>query len=364
MVNVKLASKIGANGNSKNVSESWDATKINIETVHKKFVEYGSNAKEWMRKCVLLLPEINRSEVWKKKGFLSIYEYAAKLAGMSRENVNEGLRILERIGDKPALMAVVEEKGLWAVKPIANIVTKKTEAFWAGKARELSRHELEVYVRGLKIQSESVVSGEGGSVAGDLVGGLGYGAIEELGRTGTVTDYGKLTGSGDSGDFSNGCGRCVSVSMELESDVLDFLKKLKGDGDWNTLMKEFLALREEKFEREKLEIKGAGGGVAAGGTSRHVPAKIKRFVLAKYNLRCAFPGCNRRYAELHHTERFFFGGGHDPDRIIPLCEAHHGLAHRGLIENENLEPSKWRIMAEVGFDCLNCADRMVMAHRR
>ena len=52
--------------------------------LHARFVNYGRNAREWTRKCVILLPEIERERVWEKKGFESIYVYAAKLAGMSR----------------------------------------------------------------------------------------------------------------------------------------------------------------------------------------------------------------------------------------------------------------------------------------
>lgn len=41
----------------------------NINELHEKFREYGRNAKEWQRKCILLLSEIARHEVWKIKGF-------------------------------------------------------------------------------------------------------------------------------------------------------------------------------------------------------------------------------------------------------------------------------------------------------
>lgn len=78
-------------------------------------MQYGASAKEWMRKCVLLLPEIEKHRIWENKNFGSIYEYAAKLAGMSRNAVDDALRILRKIEDKPALQKVVEIKGLNAV---------------------------------------------------------------------------------------------------------------------------------------------------------------------------------------------------------------------------------------------------------
>lgn len=305
--------------------------KVDVEKLHQKFSEYGANAKEWMKKCVLLLPEIDRKRVWARKGFSSIYEYAAKLAGMSRDKVNEALRVLSKVEDKPALVAIIQDKGLGAVKPVATIATKATEEFWAKKARELSKHELEAYVRGVKNQ----MNNDG-----------------TFGRPGTATGYETLTDLGKPCDLVKGEKLQVFVSMELDFEVLDELKKLKGDGDWNALMKGFLALRKEKLEEIKPEAKE--------NASRYVPAVIRKYVLAKYNSRCAFPGCNRRYAELHHVGRFFFDDRHDPDGIVPLCESHHMLAHRGLIENENELPKNWRIRAEADS---NIADSMMMVRK-
>jgi len=119
------------------------------KTLHVQFSRYGRNAREWMRKCVLLLPEIERSRVWNKKGFGSIYEYAAKLAGMSRETVNDSLRVLKKIEDKPLLKEVVEEKGIRIVKAIVNLVDDSNEKFWAEKAKTMSLHTLEVYKKAI-----------------------------------------------------------------------------------------------------------------------------------------------------------------------------------------------------------------------
>lgn len=115
--------------------------------LHEKFQEYGKNAKYWLRQCALLLPEIDRKKIWKKKGFSSIFEYTSKLAGMSHHQVRETLRVMKRLKDKPALKKVVEEKGINAVRPVAVIATQEDQEFWAEKAREMSVHALETYVR-------------------------------------------------------------------------------------------------------------------------------------------------------------------------------------------------------------------------
>ena len=118
--------------------------------IHEKFKDFGRNAKEWMRKCVLLLPEIERLKIWEKKGFGSIFEYAAKIAGMSREKVNEGLRIMKKTENLPELRKVVEEKGIWAVSPVVCIATPENDRELAQKARGMSKNTLEVYAKGIR----------------------------------------------------------------------------------------------------------------------------------------------------------------------------------------------------------------------
>ncbi|KKQ69849.1 MAG: hypothetical protein UT33_C0021G0001, partial [Candidatus Peregrinibacteria bacterium GW2011_GWC2_39_14] len=47
-------------------NSTQNTQKILERDLHQKFVFYGKNAREWMRKCTLLLPEIEKHEIWKK----------------------------------------------------------------------------------------------------------------------------------------------------------------------------------------------------------------------------------------------------------------------------------------------------------
>ena len=49
----------------------------------------GLNAKKWLRAFAVLLPEVERRQLYKKYGFHSIFEFAAKLAGMRKKVVYE-----------------------------------------------------------------------------------------------------------------------------------------------------------------------------------------------------------------------------------------------------------------------------------
>ncbi|KKT02028.1 MAG: hypothetical protein UV80_C0006G0018 [Candidatus Peregrinibacteria bacterium GW2011_GWF2_43_17] len=251
-----------------------------MRNIHAEFVKYGKNAKYWLRRCEMLLPEIAREEIWKKKRFSSIYEYAAKLAGMNHEKVNECLRIMKHIEDKPELLEVAREKGLGAVRPVVTIATKETAKFWAGNAITMKKNTLETYVRNYKAELRP------------------------------STDLNRLE----------------NVKMELDPKVADQLKKMKGDRDWNTFMKELM-----------------------DGQRKPEP---KKHVATKTNGICAHPDCNKPAVEFHHTKRFSLNHEHNPDQITPLCKAHHDLCHLGLIANEEKQPYEWQTNPKYEVDKL------------
>ena len=276
-----------------------------VNLLHKQFSEYGANAREWLRKCVLMLPEIEKFGVWRRKGFGSIYEYAAKLAGMSRNTVDDGLRIMKKIEDIPELKAVVEKKGINAVRPVLTIVTKETAGFWAEKAEMMPKNVLEKYVKGFREQ--------------DLV---------DMGVR-PSTDLNSQLFEIES---------TMSVIMDLNTEIACQLAKLRARSGWNTLMKEFLQIRRAKLEQEKPH--------AVRTESRHIPKGIERFVLNRSNNTCEFADCTKHYDILHHLQRFALDKVHDPDLIVALCELHERLFHQGLIDNEEMGPKYWKLRKE------------------
>ena len=276
--------------------------------LHQQFSQYGRNAKEWLRKCALLLPEIERSRVWKKRGFSSIYEYAGKLAGMSHSSVTEALRIGRRVADKPLLRKVIEKHGLQRVRPVAAIATKETEAFWAEKASTLSKNALEIFVKNYRLESLP---------------------REDL--------------------------KPEKVQLEVSPEVADQLNKMKGEQSLDDLLKELMELKAQNAAGQKPKAKRA---------SRHIPNATKRYVLSKTGKKCAFPRCHKPYYQLPHTQRWALDKVHDPDRLQPLCKTHNELAHSTLIENEEGAPETWRIRRKVDKQSPKYAiDQRVALHR-
>lgn len=255
--------------------------------VHQQFSDYGRNAREWMRKCVLLLPEIERRQIWRKARCFSIFEYAAKLAGMSRSTVEDGLRVMKKTEVFPALKAVVESRGVNRIRPVLGIVTKDTEEFWAEKAKCMSKNTLETYVKNYRLESRTSTAGEP-----------------------------------------------VKLTMELKPETIEKLKVMKGAETWEELMQKLLTGERAAVQETPEPVKTS---------SRHIPVRIQRHVNERTGGLCAYPGCTRVATSLHHTQRWGLEKVHDPARLHGLCDGHERLAHLGLIENEEAMPREWSV---------------------
>lgn len=269
--------------------------------IHQQFSQYGQNTREWMRKCVLLFPEIERREIWKKKRCGSIYEYAARLAGMSRAMVDEALWVLKKVEDKAELMKIVQEKGLRRVRPLVSIATKETESFWAEKARVMSRSTLETYVKNYRLE---------------LI--PGNKPLPEK-RT---------------------------IALELPLALAQRLEQAQKRADFIGEIEIMLSKLEAKEKEEQRKVVSKANSKLMEAPSRHMPTQVKRHVLQRTDGLCAYPRCIKPATSLHHTQRWALEKVHDPQRLHGLCTPHERLAHLGLIEHEEESPQKWRLLRE------------------
>lgn len=122
----------------------------------------GNNAREWLRKFAVLLIEVSRRGLHRRRGYSSVYEFAAKMVGMNRRTVDKILRLQRVLLDKPVLRLLIGEVGWTKVSVVAGIATAETDGFWADKVKLLPKGALEVYVRGLKEQEKQKIDNIGG----------------------------------------------------------------------------------------------------------------------------------------------------------------------------------------------------------
>ena len=294
-----------------------------LYTICKK---WGAAALEARRKFAGLLPEVYARETderekgrsWlKKRGFSCIYEFAAKLAGMSRDQVDLVIRLERRLEGKPVLQAALV-KGVISANKLArvvSIVTAENQQEILGKVEELSNRALEVFVKDFKNPN-----------------GLQEPKNEQIGMHVQTVELNKCVKNAQNMQYVHNS----ELDLELDEDVKKELIEMKKKGiDVNQVLRGFLRERKEKLEREKSEVvekqmrERDDRAIIGMPAKRYVPIEVRRVVIKEFGDRCCVPGCAKPAENLHHEKGFAKDQCHDPRYLKPMCKGHHELAHAG-----------------------------------
>lgn len=264
--------------------------------------EYGAAALAARRKFAGLLPEVDKRRLYERRGYGSIYHFAAQLAGMSHEQVDVVLRLERRLGDKPILHRALTE-GQISVNKLARVVsiaTVENHGQLAEKIATLSQAAVEVFVRDYKNENGLRQPTDGSKSLRAQTGPGGFGGERAL---------------------------------KLDADVEGQLLELQAKGiDINVFLRGALERREREIaeEKDKLALGQADQKPFSGKpVTRYVPVKIRRVLRQQYGSRCSMPDCHRQAVNLHHEKGFAATRSHDPRHLKPLCAGHHLLAHAG-----------------------------------
>ena len=263
-------------------------------TLYRLCQEYGNNARMWSRKFAALLPEVDKRQLYCKHGFYSIYEFAAKLAGMSRKTVEEVLRTYSKVEDRPLLKAQIEQFGWSKVRVITPLIETVEETKLVEMVKTLPREALAECVHELK----------------------GFKPREFE----TIT---------------------FKVDKKTALEFRKFQQELEKEAKVKMPLGKVLAKLLSKIEPAP-KISSVLG--KSKKVTRYVPVHTKREAVAKHNGKCAYPSCNKPYQEIHHPQRFAIKRSHED--IVPLCKNHHRIAHAGLIRNEEQAPALWSVQTE------------------
>lgn len=137
-------------------------SELSDEDLFARCQQYGLNAKTWLRRFAGLLPEVAKRRLHRRRGFLSIHDFAAKLAGMSEYNVDRIFNIFRNIENKPVLRRLFESgsEGWSKIEKVAYVSTPETDKYWAEKLVQLSTGALTAYVQNYRLKSPAVGQGE------------------------------------------------------------------------------------------------------------------------------------------------------------------------------------------------------------
>jgi hypothetical protein len=135
----------------------------------------------------------------------------------------------------------------------------------------------------------------------------------------------------------------VTISRSLKDElelVRDLMRHRNPNGDLERVLADAVAALRSKLEKEKLgattkprsDANRAPSKPPKAAASRHIPAAIKRVIVAKDGVRCSFVGLDGRrcgcqaFLEFDHVEPVGLDGGHGEDNVRILCRAHNQYA--------------------------------------
>lgn len=290
--------------------------------------KFGRRALEARRRFAGLLPEVLKRRLYEKKGFSSIYEFAARLTGLSREHVDTVLRLERKFDDMPELHCALVEGRISPNKlvRIASVATTDNQREMFEVVRDLSRRALDVFVKdyrngiGIKNLGESLFGD-------DAENGKVNGLFEPLKAPNSLAGQ---TFEGQVGLSVKQNGRVAELNHDFEimakllPEVKNKMKEMMDKGmDINKELLEFFEVSERKIAEEKIEV----AGEKQARPTRNIPAKVKKILKKEYGVKCAKPGCAKWAENIHHIQKFALTKDNSPQNLQPLCAGHHELEH-------------------------------------
>lgn len=277
--------------------------KIYDEELYSRCKHFGEISLKYRWKFLGLLPEVNRRKLYKKKGFESIFHFAAKLAGVSEKQARRVLNLEKSFEDKPALKTLLVDGRVSANKlaRVASVATAETATFWARQVKILPKNALETLVRDEKLATQT-------------------------NRQAAVEDEKSVPGHtrlSENLSFSH-MSTITATDLGLSTKTAKKLLELKHRGiNIDDLFSTFLEKRELEIAREKEALSASSETT----NSRYIPSKTRKLLKKEYGEKCSIKTCAKPAEQIHHMQRFSLAKIHDPKFLAPLCREHHVIAH-------------------------------------
>ena len=283
---------------------------------------FGARALEARRKFLGLLPEVNSRRLYAKKGFSSIFEFAAKLAGVSGEQVRNVLNIDRKFESIPVLknLLINGEISVNKLVRVASIATPENQVDLAEKVKLLPNRALEVLVRDVKNAKTDALQEPIFTIPELHVQPANHMVEPHLQNISRDINLMKL------------------LSEEVKAELMNLADR---EIDVNKIISDALRKRAEVIAEEKEKVaavtaivpapagqrESAADCASAALPARYISIKIRRILSEEFGTKCSINGCYRKSEIIHHTQRFSLARNHDPRFLAPLCKEHHAIAH-------------------------------------
>lgn len=292
---------------------------ISDNELYSRCKHFGEIALKYRWKFAGLLPEVNRRRLYARKGYGSIFEFAAKLAGMSEQQVRRVLNLEKSFDDKPILKTMLVEGRISPNKlaRVASVATREDEEFWAGQVKILPNRALETLV---KDQKHLLKKPTASSLAFVMPNALEMALLAQE----SVHVHTRLSENLPSSDMSTSDEEITATDLGLSASTVKKLLELKR---CSINIDDLFAIFLEKRELEIAQEKEALSAETRPTNSRYIPTKIRELIKKEYGDKCSISQCEKPAQDIHHSQRFSIAQIHDPKFLAPLCGDHHKIAH-------------------------------------
>lgn len=201
----------------------------------------GTNIRKFLKEFAVYLPEVAKRRLYKKYGCHTLYEFAAKLASMNKDTVDDILNVHKKLEDKPALQNLIAHHGWSKVKVVATVAMPETENFWAEKVQIMSKEILKTFVKELRNEAHEILTN---------------------GQTGLFENIPKIIMPWPEPSTPMEASQKTAFTLKLDDETIIKLrifkhrleKKLREPQDWNQVMKALLQSAEAGVPKREKKI--------------------------------------------------------------------------------------------------------------
>lgn len=257
---------------------------------------------------IALLMEVDSRRLHLAKGYASLFTYCTRVLHLSEYATYRRIEAARLARRFPIVLELIESGAitLTALHLLGPSLTSANHQDLLAQAKHRSKHDVEHLVAQLKPREDIPATvaqlanppSETAPLAPDRY---------ELHCTITGAGYKKL---------------CV---------LQDLLRHSIPDGDFGPIVERGLTiLVDDVFRKRAGAVTHPREGIAVDGSSRYIPASVRRTVWARDGGRCAFVGTDGRcneggFLEIHHVVPFALGGRSEVHNLELRCRAHNAF---------------------------------------
>jgi len=275
-------------------------------------------------------------------GYGSLREYGERVFGFSGRGVEDRVRVARALEELPGLSAVFSagDAVYTAVRELVRVATAETEGAWLAAAEGKTSTQVRQLVSGRQrgdlpsdaAVPELVTRRVTLELSPEAYALLKEARSEAVKQAGASVDDSAFVTEAMLAFLSGGAGveRDAGRAAYQVALTVDAHGRAVVDAGGEAVPVDGTTVAMAKCDGQELGRVDVAGKAARA--TQTVPPRVRRQVVRRHGKTCAAPGCSHSsFVHVHHVDLRSEGGTHDPERLVPLCSAHHRAVHEGAL---------------------------------